>query len=197
MGIVRVFVLGAVLGSAAFGACTAQQKRTVEADVRQACAVVKRSLYVLENYEGYLRKNFVYSLAFKTYFGNQSFYKTLLKKRIKACEQGKISYQCVADNSGNCDSENETDAYVLHYKPLIGWYTVPGNVIHYCDRYFASNSMRRLDDTVHEFGRLEGIGDAETGTDDIYMWDGIVNRTGMEPGYSQAVSSGHPAIAIR
>lgn len=136
-------------------------------ETQQACRVAHRSLYAIESYFPQV-KQLIGSkgVNFPVLYANQEFYRKRLEKRLQACTGGQIKLNLV----GRCGTAQGTVAFV---KVTFGFV---GSTIHLCDEFFQSGTDR-VGVLVHEFGRLENIGDSPNfDTNNIYVWDAITSR---------------------
>lgn len=164
--------------SIAVNSCTSIQSALVKTETRDACNRLRRALYLVDNYQEELNAEFANSIWLKVYFQNRAFYDTRLRRRVKACDQHRIDYKCV----GLCATASERVAYVLTTLGFVH------STINLCDEHFQSSPPFRLTTLIHEFGRLEGIGDSGAwDTDDIHVWDGIFSTLGDPSTYQHLV----------
>lgn len=145
--------------------CDARRAQTLRQDGTAACACIGRALYALGRYRAEIPKYFGTKLNFGVFLRNPDFYLKRLGNRNAACQRGKIPFQCV----GVCGTEQGTQAYV---KVTFGFV---GKTIHVCDEFFGNDPASRREILDHEYGRLEGIGDAPgLEPNNIYVWDNII-----------------------
>lgn len=143
---------------------------TLREDVQAACGSVHRALYVLENHaEAAIDRMGRLGVTSRHLQNadNRAFYVQRLRGRYAACTGGTVSLRLV----GRCGTEQGTLAYV---RTPFG---VPLRTIHICDEYFDQGAAERRRTMAHEFGRLEGIGDADSPSNNsIYTWDRVVDE---------------------
>lgn len=156
-------------------------------DVQAACGAVHRALYVLENHAEAAIDRMGRLGAVSRHLQearNREFYVQRLRGRYAACAGGTVPLRLV----GRCGTEQGTLAYV---RTPFG---VPLRTIHVCDEYFDQGAQARRRTLVHEFGRLEGIGDAESPSNDsIYTWDRVVDELMGGQDVYDAVTAPPPA----
>jgi hypothetical protein len=150
-----------------------QNATNVEAlrtEAAQACRITHRALFALQNYFTEVRELIGANGAnFPVLYKNARFYEKHLTNRYQACTGGKIRLRL----HGRCGTERETVAFV---KVTLGFVH---STINICDEYFADTTETRVGTLVHEYGRLENIGDSTSfDTNNIYVWDAIVGRLG-------------------
>ncbi len=145
-------------------ACSAARSQILAQDSDGACTRMRRSLHLMEKYPHEILKHFKTGMNFAVYFKNEKFYKDRIRRRLNACNTGKIDLKCV----GRCGTDQETLAYVLVTFGFVH------STINICDEYFEDHDSTRVGTLSHEYGRLESIGDSPNlDTNNIYVWDAI------------------------
>lgn len=142
--------------------------QTLATDVYYACRSIHTATYAIENFWREIFEYFGTTGAnFSVLYQNYEFYHERFLSRYHTCYGGSIKLNLV----GDCPTERGTLAYV---KTTFG---IVHSTINICGQYFSCSESERRHTLVHEFGRLEGIGDSEEfDTDNIYVWDGVVGR---------------------
>lgn len=157
-------------------AAPANWRRDLAADTQEACRTIHRSLYLVENKMAKLKLAYVHGYNFAVLFKNPEFYHKALARRYAACTKGGVPFY----KYGRCGTQQETLAFV---KVTLGFVH---STINLCDEYFARNSGARRDVAVHEFGRLENIGDDPNATtNNIYIWDAITSAMGEAKNFAE------------
>ncbi len=153
-------------------------RRDLSSDSQEACRVIHRSLYLIENQMARLKNEFKYGQNFKVLFANEGFYRKALRRRFAACTKSGVSFY----KHGRCGTQQETVAFV---NVTLGFVH---STINLCDEFFASSSAQRRDVVVHEFGRLEDIGDDPgANTNNIFIWDALNSRMGDSKSFEDLV----------
>lgn len=139
-------------------------------EATQACRVTHRALFAIENYWEEIREAFgTNGPNFSVLYNNKALYRRKLSNRYGACTGGQIKLNL----HGRCGTDRETVAFV---KVTFGFV---GTTIHICDEYFPMSQDARVSTLVHEYGRLENIGDSPNfDTNNIYVWDNTIGRLG-------------------
>ncbi len=139
-------------------------------EATQACRITHRALFAVENYYAEIREMFPGTGAnFPVLHKNKEFYRRKLSNRYAACTNGSIKLNL----HGRCGTERETVAFVNV------WFGIVGTTINICDEYFAQSADQRVSTLLHEYGRLEDIGDSpKFDTNNIYVWDNVIGRIG-------------------
>ncbi len=146
----------------------------VRMDTQIACRNVHRALYLIENRYPRIQKEFEKGINFKVLFKNRAHYTKLLQRRYHACTKGGVSLY----RYGRCNTPQQTLAFV---RVTLGFVH---STINLCDEYFKAAATERTWVLVHEFGRLENIGDSpDFDTDAINVWEAIVGRLSEDRNY--------------
>lgn len=137
-------------------------------EAADACRVTHRALYAVENYFDEIRELIgSKGVNFPILYNNREFYRRRLANRFNQCTTGTIRLNL----HGRCATEQGTLAFV---KVTFGFVS---STINICDEYFTGQKAARVETLVHEYGRLENIGDSPNfDTNNIYVWDAIVGR---------------------
>lgn len=144
-------------------------RRDLATDTQEACRTIHRSLYLVENRLDRLKAEFKNGMNFTVLFKNEAFYRKALTRRYRACLKTGVPFY----KYGRCGTQQETVAFV---KVTLGWVH---STVNLCDEYFATSVDQRRGTLVHEFGRLENIGDdTNYTTNNIFVWDAITSRMG-------------------
>ncbi len=153
--------------STSTSACDAHKKQVLTKDVTAACDRVRRALHIARTYDKELEVMYQKGTNMRVYLKNKVFYQKRLANRLKACDKGTVALRCV----GTCGTSRETVAYV---NTTLGYVHQTINV---CNEFFSGLEDIRERDIAHEFGRLEGIGDADDMvTDNIFVWDAVLTQ---------------------
>ena len=173
---VTTFLVLAVCTVAAMGdpaiqasSCDGGQEATLRTTSSASCLCVNRALDALSNHLDAVKKEFKpgISINFNVFYQNPDFYLTRLRSRVNTCGGGQLKFECV----GLCHTEQGTLAYV---KVIFGHVLPTVNV---CDEFFQLGDSTKQDTLTHEMGRLENIGGSPNfDTDNIYVWDAIVQH---------------------
>jgi len=148
--------------------------KDVGVDTQAACRNIHRALYLIETRFDKIREVFTVGINFKVLFANRAHYASLLARRYQACTRTGVSLY----RYGRCGTERETLAFV---RVTLGFVH---STINLCDEYFKAPVHERQSVMVHEFGRLENIGDSPNkDTNSIYVWDAIVGRLSDDLSY--------------
>ncbi len=146
----------------------------VAIDAQVSCKNIHRALYLTESRYDKIRGMFAKGSNFKVLFANRAHYTKRLTSRYKACTQTGVSLY----RYGRCNTEQQTLAFV---RVTLGFVH---STINLCDEYFKAPAGERQSVMVHEFGRLENIGDsANIDPNNIYVWDAIVGRLSEDINY--------------
>jgi hypothetical protein len=150
-----------------FSSCGPAQRWALQRDADGACKCIHRAYYALTHFQKEIPQYFGKGPNFGVFFENPEFYFQHLGKRYAQCTDGRVSLKCV----GPCRSENERLAYVRVFLGHVS------STINVCDELFRTPSQQQIETVSHEYGRLEGIGDAPgMETDNIDVWDRIISR---------------------
>jgi hypothetical protein len=145
----------------------AAYRKDLAVDTQEACRTVHRALYLIENHMPQIKAYFKDGINFKVLFANETFYRKHLTARYQACTRTGVPFY----RYGRCGTQQETLAFV---RVTLGWVH---STINLCDEFFAASSWERQSVLVHEFGRLEDIGDdSNFSTNNIYVWDAITSK---------------------
>jgi len=141
--------------------------RDLKEDTQVACRNIHRALYLIENRYARFPMYFGKGINFAVLYKHKEFYVKTLESRYRACTKTGVKLY----RYGRCNTEQHTLAFV---RVTLGFVH---STINLCDEFFDQSADKRRDTLVHEFGRLEDIGDAtDRGRNNIYVWDAIVGR---------------------
>lgn len=150
--------------------------KDVAVDTQIACRNVHRALFLIESRYDKVQAMFEKGMNFKVLFANRAHYAKVLRNRYRACTKTGVPIY----RYGLCGTDRETLAFV---RVTLGFVH---STINLCDEYFSAPSRERQSVMVHEFGRLEDIGDSPNkDTNNIYVWDSIVGRLSDDLSYHE------------
>lgn len=142
-------------------------RRDLVTDTQEACRAIHRSLYLIENRMARIKAEYKFGANFPVLYKHEAFYRKALTRRYEACRKTGVTFYKV----GRCGTQQETLAFV---RVTLGFVH---STVNLCDEYFSAPVQQRRDVLVHEFGRLENIGDDEKyTTNNIFVWDAITGR---------------------
>lgn len=182
LGLFVLTSLAAAAPAVQFTSCDGSQETTLRATTDASCVCVNRALNAIQNHLDAVKREFKPNLSinFNVLYKNPAFYLRRLGNRAKVCNGGKVKYQCV----GLCNTPQMTLAYVKVY------FGIPASTVNVCNEFFPIGDERRQETITHEMGRLENIGDSPNfDTDNIYVWDAIVQRLCEESTYRRISSA--------
>lgn len=151
------------------GESGSERVETLKQEAVLACMRMQRANIAIQHFWNEIRNYFGdRGVNFPVLYKNRAFYSEAIRHRLTACVRGKIRLYLY----GRCGTDEETLAFVRTPFGIV----LP--TIYICDEYFEQQDpSNRILTLVHEFGRLEGIGDSEAfDTNNIRVWDMIMDR---------------------
>lgn len=153
------------LGGFQVKGCTASQESQLRKVVADSCSCMHKAADAARNHRKEIHSTFEKGVNFRVFGKSPDFYTTRFENRSQACLRSSLKFKCV----GECNTAREREAYV--WTP----FGFVGSTIYLCDEFFPSERRHQEFVMLHEFGRLEDVGDdEELVTNNIAVWDRIV-----------------------